>query len=124
MNTLQLWIKEHLREGELYAGVILAKGDQPAHHLVLLSGAAVDVNWKDAKTFAEKAGGDLPTRREQALLFANLKEEFQQRWYWSSEQHAALSVCAWSQDFDDGGQDDVRKSYQGRARAVRRLIIL
>ena len=121
--SLDLWIKEHIKPGELYAGLILAKGDQPAHHLVLLPGEAESVNFAAAQKFAANAGGELPTRREQALLYANLKGEFQQRAYWSGEQHAAYADDAWYQDFDFGYQDDLNKSASLRARAVRRLII-
>ena len=117
------FLAENLREGELYAGLLLGKDGAPDIHLVLLPGAAADVTWDQAKAFAVTAGGELPTRREQALLFANLKEEFERRWYWSCEQHASSPSYAWYQDFYGGLQDDYHKSYEGRARAVRRLIL-
>lgn len=44
-------------------------------------------------------------------------------WYWSGEQHASSSDYAWIHDFDDGNQYDLNKSLEGRARAVRRLVI-
>ena len=44
-------------------------------------------------------------------------------WYWSSTQHASSPSDAWGQDFNDGNQDIIHKSYEGRARAVRRLPI-
>lgn len=50
-------------------------------------------------------------------------EAFDPAWYWSSTQHAAGSVFAWSQGFLYGVQDDDVKSFGGRARAVRRLPI-
>jgi hypothetical protein len=112
-----------LHDGELYAGIILGKDGQPDHHLILLPGEAESVNWKAAKEFATKAGGELPTRREQSLLYANLKEHFQERAYWSGEQHAANSGCAWSQLFDNGYQYGNHKCGQLRARAVRRSSI-
>jgi hypothetical protein len=117
------WIAENLKPGELYAGLILGQDGQPDHHLVLLPGTAEGVTWAAAKDFAAKAGGELPTRREQALLYANLKHEFKSAAYWSGEQHAAIGVCAWIQFFDYGSQDDYFKSASLRARAVRRLII-
>ena len=70
----QQWIAENLKPGEVYAGIILGKNGDPDHHLVLLPGALHDVNWTDATRWAESIGGELPTRREQALLFANTKE--------------------------------------------------
>ncbi|HEY0062497.1 MAG TPA: DUF1566 domain-containing protein [Telluria sp.] len=112
-----------LKDGEYYAGLITGPDGNPTHHLVLLPGDAEGVNWEVAKKFAADLGGDLPTRREQALLFANLKDQFEERWYWSCEQHAAYSDYAWGQYFDIGYQNYDFKSYEGRARAVRRLAI-
>lgn len=112
-----------LAQGEIYAGIILGKDGQPDHHLILLPGHAVDVTFPQAQEFADKAGGDLPTRREQAVLYANLKEEFEDRWYWSGEQHAAYSGCAWCQDFGSGNQRNSLESAELRACAVRRVVI-
>jgi hypothetical protein len=110
-----------LQPGERYAGLLLSDNGQPSHHLVLLPGDSDDINWSDAKEWATSIGGELPTRREQSLLFANLKSEFQPRWYWSSQVHESDGSYAWGQDFDDGGQYYPHQSYEGRARAVRRL---
>ena len=122
----QEFLASILKKGELYAGIILGKDGEPDYHLILLPGEAESVNWKDAKKFAVKAGGELPTRSEQSLLYTNLKEEFQERWYWSGEQHASYSDYSWYQYFVNGYQYCDRKgnSYYYRARAVRRLIIL
>ncbi|MBV8666769.1 MAG: DUF1566 domain-containing protein, partial [Burkholderiaceae bacterium] len=68
-------------------------------------------------------GGDLPTRREQSLLYANLKGLFKPRAYWSGEQHAEYSSGAWDQDFSNGYQDYDSKGHELRARAVRRIEI-
>ena len=112
-----------LAPGEEYAGVILGKDGAPSHRLILLPGDKNEITWKDAMAWAAKVGGELPTRREQALLFANLKEHFEEAWYWSREQHASGSDCAWYRNFDDGGQGDYGKTSKLRARAVRRLEI-
>jgi hypothetical protein len=117
------FLAQNLREGELYAGLLLGKNGEPDIHLILLPGKVEGVSWDKAKKFAVGAGGDLPTRREQSLLFANLKEEFEPRWYWSGEQRASDPSNAWGQNFDDGSQGYYHKSNEGRARAVRRLII-
>jgi len=119
-----IFLASVLKPEEHYAGIILGKDGEPDHHLILLAGEAESVNWAQAKDFAAKAGGELPTRREQSLLFANLKEQFQPRWYWSGEQHASNSGCAWVQYFDDGIQNSNHKYDNYRARAVRRLVIL
>jgi len=118
------WIAENLKAGETYAGILLGENGAPDHHLILLSGEASDITWPKAIDWAAKTGGELPTRREQSLLFANAKASFQPRYYWSSEQHASDSDFAWYQDFIYGYQFFIRKSYEGRARAVRRLVIL
>ena len=116
-------IKIELQDGEHYAGIILGKDGEPDHHLILLPGEAENVNWEDAQKFAAKAGGEyramLPTRREQALLYANLKEQFTDNYYWSGEQHAAYSGYAWCQYFDYGYQGYYDKIYERRCRFVR-----
>jgi hypothetical protein len=117
------WMKENLKQGEIYAGLLLGVEGQPDHHLILLPGEAGSVTWEEAKKFAAKAGGGLPTRREQALLFANLQREFRSDWYWSGEQRAAFGDCAWIQIFILGNQDYNLKSARLRARAVRRFAI-
>ncbi len=107
--------------GGIYAGIIRGVAGAPDQHLVLLPGDVDDVNWEAANAFAASAGGELPTRAEQALLFANLKDQFEPRWYWSSEQ--AGPSLAWTQGFFGGYQNSYYRSYEGRARAVRRLPI-
>jgi hypothetical protein len=120
ISAKEAFLAEILKPGELWAGIILGKNGEPDYHLILINGQANDVNWKDAKEFAAKSGGELPTRREQSLLFANLKEQFEDRYYWSGEQHASLSDCAWGQVFGDGYGSYDFTYYECRARAVRR----
>ena len=110
-----------MRTGERYAGLVLDADGLASHHLILLPGEAEDIGWTDAKAWAEKAGGELPTRQEQALLYANLKSEFQPRWYWSGQEHESDSSFAWNQSFLNGYQDYDAKSFEARARAVRRF---
>jgi hypothetical protein len=112
-----------LQPGEHYAGVIVGKDGAAPYHLILLPGEAESVNWADAKAFAQETGGHLPTRREQSLLYANLKEQFQEKAYWSGEQHAANSDFAWYQRFSGGYQHYGYVGGKLRARAVRRLTI-
>jgi hypothetical protein len=112
-----------LNEGEFYAGILLGKDGAPDHHVILLPGQANDVTFKQAQQFAADIGGDLPARREQSLLFANLKEQFEDRWYWSGEQHASDSDYVWGQRFNGGYQNGSRKLTELRARAVRRSVI-
>lgn len=113
-----------LKGGEHYAGIILGKDGQASYHLILLPGEAKPINFANAKEWATSIGGKLPNRREQALLYANLKDEFNPNWYWSCEQYASGSSYAMVQHFKDGGHDHISENYELRARAVRRLEIL
>ncbi len=112
-----------LADGEHYAGLILNEDGIPAHHLVLLPGDQDDTNWQAAMDWAKSINGELPTRREQSLLFANCKQQFKEDWYWSGELHASDASSAWSQYFTSGHQGNRHTSHQLRARAVRRLPI-
>jgi len=122
MQTTTLTLPE-LAAGETYAGLILKDDGTPSHHLILLPGDSDDAPWDAQTAWSKDAGGELPTRQEQALLYANCKRHFQRDWYWSGEQHASDSDCAWTQYFYNGYQLNYHKSYAGRARAVRRLPI-
>ena len=117
----------NLAPGEHYAGIITGKDGEPSYHLILLPGQADDITWEKAMEWASKQGGDsvasLPTRREQALLYANLKEEFEERAYWSCEAHESESGWAWYQFFSDGYQSFSSRLSALRARAVRRVPI-
>lgn len=111
-----------LAKGEHYTGIVLKDG-APSHHVILLPGELESGTWKEAIAWAKKQGGELPSRQEQALLFANAKEHFQPRWYWSGEQCAPGPSCAWYQHFTSGNQYYDRKGFSLRVRAVRRLAI-
>ena len=54
---------------------------------------------------------------------AGAADAFSDCWFWSSTQHAGNPGYAWGQGFGNGIQSYGRKSYAGRARAVRRLVI-
>ena len=81
------------------------------------------VKWENAMAWAKAQGGELPTRKEQALLFANAASAFEERWYWSCEVHPVHAACAFVQTFGDGYQSRGHKGHDGRARAVRRVSI-
>ena len=115
------WLKKHIKPGEIYAGLLLGENGAPDQHLVLLAGEAEALDWKAAIAWAKKQGGELPTRREQSLLFTNAKAHFKPTWYWSGEKHAAASGYAWCQYFGDGYQSLSHTDYQLRARAVLRI---
>lgn len=117
------FLADNLREGEVYAGLILGEDGAPDHHLFLLPGEAENVTFKAAQTWAKKAGGDLPTRREQSLLFANCKGEFKRSWYWSGEVNESNTSYAWYQNFLNGYQGSYHLYSELRARAVRRSVL-
>ncbi|WP_109477672.1 DUF1566 domain-containing protein [Paraburkholderia sp. C35] len=122
-EALQFSIPE-LNEGEVYAGILLGKNGAAHQHVILLPGDIEDGKWSNAKEWAQSIDGELPTRREQSLLFANCGEEFKRDWYWSGQEHESDSAYAWYQYFGYGDQSYYRKaSYHCRARAVRRLPI-
>ena len=104
-------------------GVVMGENGQPDYLLIDLGvEPKADVTWDEAKAWAASVGGDLPTRREQAVMFGNLREgQYQPRWYWSGEAHASEPSWAWGQGFGFGGQGLDRKDYRSRARAVRRV---
>jgi hypothetical protein len=122
-NYKAQWLRDNLKKGEVYAGLILGTDGVPDHHLIVIPGEAEKVTFAEAQKWAKKQGGDLPTRREQRVLFANAKEAFQPDWYWSGEPYASDASFAWCQSFGNGGQINTRVITQCRARAVRRLII-
>jgi hypothetical protein len=114
-------VKAMLLDGEQYAGLILGKDGKPDHHLVLLPGEAQEVSWTMAREWAQGNGGELPTRRELALLYANLREQFERVWYWSCEPQEPRAQLVWGQNFTSGIQTMYGRPFRGRARAVRRL---
>lgn len=111
-----------LNPGERYAGPVLDAEGQIKHHLVLLPNRPEsDMEWQAAMDWAASVGGQLPDRQEQALLYANCKPHLQPDWHWSSEEHENASY-AWYCHFNHGDQYNTRKSVEGSAVAVRRLM--
>jgi hypothetical protein len=113
-----------LAPGERYAGLILGENGEADYHLILLPGEAEHIDWDGAGKWAAERTGELPNRREQSLLFANLRGEFQGAWYWSGQKHETNSGWAWFQRFSTGDQTSYLTSRKLRARAVRRLVLL
>ena len=111
-----------LADGEIYVGTI---GDALGnlHHVILLPGDNDDATHEAQIEWAKSIGGDLPSRIEQAMLWANHRDLFQKDWYWSNETHHAESGWAWNQNFLNGIQYYDTRNTELRARAVRRLPI-
>ena len=112
-----------LNDGEIYIGAIISADGSRNHHLILLPDLAKNLCWKDAIAWAESIGGEIPDRVESDLLFAHVKDQFDQEWYWTREDHAADSSYVWFQSFGYGIQGITGKDGQLRARAVRRVLI-
>jgi hypothetical protein len=94
-----------LNSGERYAGMVLDQNGTLLHHLVLMAQRPDGkLNWKDATAWAETVGGTLPTRQEQALLYANCKPHLKPEWHWSGETHDEDASCAWGCNFTNGDQ--------------------
>jgi hypothetical protein len=100
----------------LFAGLTTKRDGTHCAVVLLPDKPAKDVAWKPAMTWAKKLKAELPTRPVAALLFANLKGEFEERWHWTSEEDGS---GAWVQYFINGTQSIFGKSWEGRARAVR-----
>lgn len=112
-----------LQPGERYAGPVLDPEGRIKHHLVLLPNRPdARLDWASAKAWAASAGGQLPDRQEQALLYANCKPHLQPGWHWSCQEDEEDASYAWKCYFDYGNQDFFHKSFEGSAVAVRRLI--
>lgn len=112
-----------LAVGEIYAGLSRDSDTGAWHHLVLLP-ATTDkgLTWQEAIDWAKSIGGELPTRFESALLYANVRDQVDQDyWHWTSTPHASEPSWAWNQYFDGGTQNYGPKDYPYRARAVRRV---
>jgi hypothetical protein len=116
-------------QGGIYVGLSRGEDGQPDAHLVLhVAESNGKLDWEGAKAWAAAVDVDghadfrLPTRTESALLYANSRDLMDtDDWYWTGTQCAGNESCAWCQLFDDGDQLYNRKSYEARARAVRRL---
>ena len=111
-----------LQPGEHYAGTVLDEDGDLEHHLVLMAQRPdKKLNWQAAMDWAKSIGGSLPSRQEQALLFANCKPHLDPSWHWSSHIHEDDASFAWGCGFSHGHQGARPKSYEGSAVAVRRL---
>ena len=125
LATVSIDIEEcsiRIAPGEHYAGAILDGAGQHMHHLVLMAARSDDdLTWQQAMEWAASVNGTLPTRQEQALLFANCKPHLKPEWHWSSEVYEKDASYAWSCYFTYGYQNLSHKSYEGGAVAVRRV---
>lgn len=109
--------------GGIYAGITATReGD---FHLILGEQTKRDMPWQLGSDWAKAYTADghldfgLPTRKEAALLYANLQSQFPDLWFWTCEPYPADPECAWVQTFGYGRQADARRFDACRACAVR-----
>lgn len=89
-------VEIELHSGEHYAGPVLDADGNLMHHLVLRAELPTGkITWQAAMDWADSIGGALPTRQEQALLFANCKTHVRPEWHWSSQTHEDDASFAW-----------------------------
>ena len=110
--------------GGIFAGITYVDG-RP-HVLVLGPEYDGECTWTEFQAWLKTLSVDgcsdfvCPSKLDGMLLWANLRKEFKQAWYWL-EQHAEYSDYAWIQYFDSGGQYYWSKGYRLRCRSVRRF---
>ena len=106
-------------EGGLFVGLTTQRDGTHCAVVLLADKPGGRLTWQQATEWAASVQGALPTRPVAALLYANTRDQFENAWHWTSEVHEADGSYAWYQFFDNGYQGLDRKSYEGRARAVR-----
>jgi hypothetical protein len=113
-----------LAKGESQRGLILTPQGTPDYFLVLLPGCLERATHEEALAWAKKQGGELPDRRDGALLYANNADgAIAKEWHWLKDLLAGDPDCAWGQFFDYGCQGWGGRGSQYRAVAVRRVSI-
>jgi len=81
-----------------------------------------NLTWQEAIDWAKSVGGELPTRFEAALIYANLRDKVDlDNWHWTATPYAGAERYAWMQIFHYGAQDYGHKGDDYRAVAVRRV---
>jgi hypothetical protein len=112
-------------DGGRFIGVTTTKDGTHAAVVLLPDTPDKRLTWADATAWAQAVGGQLPTRPVAALLYANAKDAHERAWHWTADElHADTGDAddasyAWGCYFGSGTQYSYRKSYEGRARAVR-----
>lgn len=104
----------------IFAGISLHEHERVA--LVLLEGE-VEKTHKAGLAWAAERSAVLPSRIDLCVLYANVRDQFPEEWYWSGETHPRLARYAWVQYFGYGYQFSVPKDLTSRCRAVRRAPI-
>jgi hypothetical protein len=106
-------------EGGSFQGILTLPSGAHVAVILLADKPDEELNWSDAKKWAESVGGELPARPAAAMLFANAKDKFESEWHWTSEAYGGS--FAWVQGFGDGGQGTYHVVISYCARAVRMI---
>lgn len=106
-------------EGGSFQGILTLPSGAHVAVVLLADKPDDELNWADAKKWAESVGGELPARPAAAMLFANAKDQFEPEWHWTSEAYSGSN--AWIQNFGYGGQDASHVGNDYCARAVRMI---
>ena len=110
--------------GGIYAGSV------NEHHIIcspIEYDLPVRVNWFQATEYCKALGMELPTKEELNLLYklyeSNPKYFTKRRyqWYWSSTEISP--TFAWYQNFLNGFQGTINKTYASYVSAIRRVKI-
>lgn len=111
-------IGKPLAEG-IFAGITSTKKGHFA--VIKLPQEGSNLTHQQAKAWAKKLGGELPTRPVAAMLFANLKKLLREIWHWTADTQGA--PFAYRCYFTSGYQYYCPKSFEGSAVAVRLIQI-
>lgn len=114
-----------LEAGERYVGAVGDLRGGSLHHVILLPGDSDGAHWQFQMDWARSIGGDLPSEREQFLLWARCRSQFRLAWYWANQDHDQDAGRAVAQFIDDARLiHSYGKRAELRARAIRRVPIL
>lgn len=108
-------------ESGLFAGLTTRTDGTHCAVVLLADKPETRLTWQQATDWAEGLQAELPTRPVAALLFAQLKDQFEAGWHWTSETDDDDGSFAWLQGFSYGNQFDYLQCFEGRARAVRMI---
>lgn len=96
-------------------------GQANTHALIQTGDEYLAAQWAHSLAIDGHTDFYLPSRRELRLCWVNAPELFLRGWHWTSTQYSRSN--AWGQYFDSGSQDGCSKSFEARARAVRRVYV-
>lgn len=113
-------------QGGIFAGIM--RGRDGGKDYALIKGPNIESGeWQETldRAAAIEVYGHkdfrLPYRAELSLLYANLPDRFEKKWYWSCEQHPADENSAFAQSFFNGYQNVINEDDTCLGCAVRTI---